>query len=122
MRLAVRFARQPLANRTRALAMSTRPVSTGTPTASMESTSESTGAVRPGDLPGPGDVGVHHGDELDTGKRGEDSGVMLPQVTDADDRYPQRHSWIRSDCLSRSYELRQGPSDNRDLPFVGGRE
>ena len=40
MRLAVRFAMQPFANRSRALAMSTRPVSTGTPTASIDSTSD----------------------------------------------------------------------------------
>ena len=40
MRLAVRFAMQPLANLRRAFAMSTRPVSTGTPTASIASTSD----------------------------------------------------------------------------------
>ena len=39
MRLAVRLAMQPLAKRSRAFAMSTRPVSTGTPTASIDSTS-----------------------------------------------------------------------------------
>ena len=41
-RLAVRLAMQPLAKRRRALAMSTRPVRTGTPTASIDSTSAST--------------------------------------------------------------------------------
>ena len=42
MRLAVRFAMQPFAKRSRALAMSTRFVTTGTPTASSDSTSELT--------------------------------------------------------------------------------
>ena len=40
IRLAVTLAMQPFANRRRALAMSTRPVRTGTPTASIESTSD----------------------------------------------------------------------------------
>ena len=42
MRLAVRFAMQPFAKRRRAFAMSIRELSTGTPTASIETGSEST--------------------------------------------------------------------------------
>ena len=45
---------------------------------------ERLGAVAPGDGRGLLDPGVGHADQLDVGDRGEDPGVVLAEVTDAD--------------------------------------
>ena len=50
---------------------------------------ERVGAEPVGDRPGLVGVGVDDADEFDVRQPGEDAGVVLPQVPDADDRHPQ---------------------------------
>ena len=52
---------------------------------------ERLGAVTPGHEARLLDPGVGHADQLDVGDRGEDPGVVLPEVADADHGDAQRH-------------------------------
>ena len=61
------------------------------------------GGVEPlGDEPGLVGVGVGDADELDVGQAGQDPGVVLAQVPDADHRHPQARHFVPQSQVVKS--------------------